>query len=171
MSPTSTSAGCSIANATVRAIASGVIAMRSIRPVIADFTSVSVMEFARSVRTNPGEMPVTRSELPARDRAHGIFRTSIHSLKRHDLEPRRRDDVHDVTGALPPEHREGCRDAIQDAIRSRLRGDGWYVDRTRGSHEQWRHAFKPGVVTIAGKDSETPPPGTWASIEKQAGWR
>jgi predicted RNA binding protein YcfA (HicA-like mRNA interferase family) len=55
-------------------------------------------------------------------------------------------------------------------IRKRLRAESWFIDRTRGSHEQWRHPAKLGIVTIAGKDGQTPPPGTWASIRKQAGW-
>ena len=32
--------------------------------------------------------------------------------------------------------------------------DGWYLDRTRGSHRQYRHDQKKGVVTIAGKPSD-----------------
>ena len=28
--------------------------------------------------------------------------------------------------------------------------DGWYLDRTRGSHRQYRHDQKKGVVTIGG---------------------
>ena len=32
--------------------------------------------------------------------------------------------------------------------------DGWYLDRTRGSHRQYRHDQKKGVVTIAGKPND-----------------
>jgi len=32
--------------------------------------------------------------------------------------------------------------------------DGWYLDRTRGSHRQYRHDQKKGVATIAGKPSD-----------------
>ena len=37
--------------------------------------------------------------------------------------------------------------------------DGWYLDRTRGSHRQYRHDQKKGVVTIAGKPSDDLAPG------------
>ena len=47
--------------------------------------------------------------------------------------------------------------------------DGWYLDRTRGSHRQYKHPIKPGRVTIAGKPSDDLAPGTRNSIMKQAG--
>jgi len=47
--------------------------------------------------------------------------------------------------------------------------DGWYLDCVTGSHRQFRHAAKPGTITIAGKPSDTLPPGTEKSILKQAG--
>lgn len=51
-----------------------------------------------------------------------------------------------------------------------LEADGWVMDRQVGSHRQYRHATKPGTVTVAthtlGKDVK---PGTLASIWKQAG--
>jgi predicted RNA binding protein YcfA (HicA-like mRNA interferase family) len=47
--------------------------------------------------------------------------------------------------------------------------DGWYLDRTRGSHRQYRHDQKKGVVTIEGKPSDDLAPGTQNSILKQAG--
>ena len=47
--------------------------------------------------------------------------------------------------------------------------DGWYLARTRGSHRQYRHPTKPGLVTIAGNSSDTLHPKTWASIIRQAG--
>jgi len=46
---------------------------------------------------------------------------------------------------------------------------GWTLARTRGSHRQYRHPQRPGLVTIAGKPSDTLQPKTWASIMKQAG--
>jgi predicted RNA binding protein YcfA (HicA-like mRNA interferase family) len=53
-----------------------------------------------------------------------------------------------------------------------LEEDGWRLDRQVGSHRQYRHATKPGTVTVAthslGKDVK---PGTLASIWKQAGLR
>jgi predicted RNase H-like HicB family nuclease len=32
-----------------------------------------------------------------------------------------------------------------------LEQDGWYLDRTRGSHRQYKHSTKPGLVTVPGK--------------------
>ena len=57
---------------------------------------------------------------------------------------------------------------VRDAIRA-VERDGWQWVATRGSHRQYRHAAKPGKVTIAGKLSQDLPPGTWNSIVKQAG--
>lgn len=50
-----------------------------------------------------------------------------------------------------------------------LRGDGWVLMRTRGSHRPFRHPSKPGLVTVAGKASDTLQPGTEASILRQSG--
>jgi predicted RNA binding protein YcfA (HicA-like mRNA interferase family) len=50
-----------------------------------------------------------------------------------------------------------------------LEKDGWEQARMRGSHRQYRHPDKRGVVTVAGKASADIPPGTLASIFKQAG--
>jgi len=50
-----------------------------------------------------------------------------------------------------------------------LEDDGWRLARTRGSHRQYRHATKPGTVTVAGKPSLDIPPGTLNAILKQAG--
>ncbi|MGB5962727.1 MAG: type II toxin-antitoxin system HicA family toxin [Coleofasciculaceae cyanobacterium] len=46
--------------------------------------------------------------------------------------------------------------------------DGWYLARTRGSHCQFKHPTKSGLVTIAGKLSNDLAPGTLNSILKQA---
>ena len=56
---------------------------------------------------------------------------------------------------------------VRDAIRL-VEREGWSLVRTRGSHRQYRHPNKRGTVTIAGKASDDLPPGTWASIMKQA---
>ena len=40
-------------------------------------------------------------------------------------------------------------------IISRLKADGWYLARQRGSHRQFKHPTKRGTVTINGKMSET----------------
>jgi predicted RNA binding protein YcfA (HicA-like mRNA interferase family) len=50
-----------------------------------------------------------------------------------------------------------------------LEGDGWRLARTRGSHRQYKHASKPGTVTVAGKPSLDIPPGTLNAILKQTG--
>jgi predicted RNA binding protein YcfA (HicA-like mRNA interferase family) len=47
--------------------------------------------------------------------------------------------------------------------------DGWYLDRTRGSHRQYKHPIKRGLVTVAGKPGDDLAPGTLNSILKQAG--
>ena len=46
---------------------------------------------------------------------------------------------------------------------------GWYLARTKGSHRQFKHATRPGTVTVSGKASVDVPPGTLNSIMKQAG--
>lgn len=50
-----------------------------------------------------------------------------------------------------------------------LKDDGWRVVRTRGSHRQLRHPAKPGLVTVAGNPGTEMPPGTLASVLRQAG--
>jgi predicted RNA binding protein YcfA (HicA-like mRNA interferase family) len=46
--------------------------------------------------------------------------------------------------------------------------DSWYLARTRGSHRQFKHPTKSGLVTVAGKPSDDIAPGTLNSILKQA---
>ena len=50
-----------------------------------------------------------------------------------------------------------------------LEQDGWFLARTRGSHRQYRHPTKRGLVTIPGKPGDDLAPGTLSSILKQAG--
>ena len=50
-----------------------------------------------------------------------------------------------------------------------LKQDGWYLDRTKGSHMQYRHPMKKGLVTVAGKPGDDLAPGTLNSILRQAG--
>ncbi len=57
---------------------------------------------------------------------------------------------------------------VREAIQL-IENDGWYLDRTRGSHRQYKHRAKPGLVTIAGKPGDDLAPGTKNSILKQAG--
>lgn len=47
--------------------------------------------------------------------------------------------------------------------------DGWYLARTRGSHRQYKHERKTGLVTVPGKPGDDLAPGTQNSILKQAG--
>jgi predicted RNA binding protein YcfA (HicA-like mRNA interferase family) len=57
---------------------------------------------------------------------------------------------------------------VRDIIK-RLREDGWYLDRTEGSHRQFRHPTKPGQVTVAGRPGVDLPRKTVKSIWQQAG--
>jgi len=50
-----------------------------------------------------------------------------------------------------------------------LEEDGWVLSRTRGSHRQYSHPRKPGVVTVPGKPGDELPKGTLGSVLKQAG--
>jgi predicted RNA binding protein YcfA (HicA-like mRNA interferase family) len=47
--------------------------------------------------------------------------------------------------------------------------DGWYLDRQKGSHRQYKHTTKQGLVTVAGKPSDELHPKTRDSILRQAG--
>jgi predicted RNA binding protein YcfA (HicA-like mRNA interferase family) len=57
---------------------------------------------------------------------------------------------------------------IRDVI-GLLERDGWLLVRMKGSHRQYKHLLKRGVVTVAGHPSLDLPPGTLKSIFKQAG--
>ncbi|MST33627.1 addiction module toxin, HicA family [Acidimicrobiaceae bacterium USS-CC1] len=57
---------------------------------------------------------------------------------------------------------------VREVIRMLERG-GWSLDRQRGSHRQFRNPRFPGTVTVSGKPSDEVPPGTLASIMRQAG--
>lgn len=51
----------------------------------------------------------------------------------------------------------------------RLLAQGWVLARTKGSHHQYRHPSKPGLVTVPHPKRDLPI-GTLRSIAKQAGW-
>lgn len=51
-----------------------------------------------------------------------------------------------------------------------LETDGWYLARVKGSHHQFKHSGKPGLVTVKHPDGDIPI-STLHSIERQAGWR
>jgi predicted RNA binding protein YcfA (HicA-like mRNA interferase family) len=57
---------------------------------------------------------------------------------------------------------------VRDVLKM-LEHDRWNLDRTRGSHRQFKHSTKPGLVTVAGKPNDDLGPGTLNSILKQAG--
>jgi len=48
-----------------------------------------------------------------------------------------------------------------------LRGDGWELVRTKGSHHQFKHAIKPGLVTVPHPKRDLPT-GTARAILRQA---
>lgn len=57
---------------------------------------------------------------------------------------------------------------VRDIIRL-IEADGWIFNRQTGSHRQYKHPTKKGVVTVAGKPGDDVRPGTEASIKRQAG--
>jgi predicted RNA binding protein YcfA (HicA-like mRNA interferase family) len=56
---------------------------------------------------------------------------------------------------------------IRDVIKL-IEADGWRLVTTRGSHRQFKHPFKKGRVTIAGKPDLDLHPKTLKSILNQA---
>ena len=57
---------------------------------------------------------------------------------------------------------------VSDLIKM-LKDDGWELSRTEGSHRQFKHSGKKGVVTVSGKPSDDVRKGTLGSILRQAG--
>jgi predicted RNA binding protein YcfA (HicA-like mRNA interferase family) len=57
---------------------------------------------------------------------------------------------------------------VRDVIRL-LEEDGWLLVRTRGSHRQYKHPVKLGLVTVPGKPGDDLATGTLHSVLKQAG--
>ena len=57
---------------------------------------------------------------------------------------------------------------VRDILK-KLANDGWFLARTKGSHRQFKHAEKQGLVTVAGHPRDDLAPGTQNSILKQAG--
>jgi predicted RNA binding protein YcfA (HicA-like mRNA interferase family) len=73
-------------------------------------------------------------------------------------------------GRLGPLPAERCRLRVKVPEMLRLiEEDGWVLSRTRGSHRQYKHPSKPGLVTIPGKPGKDLPVGLRRSILKQAG--
>jgi predicted RNA binding protein YcfA (HicA-like mRNA interferase family) len=52
-----------------------------------------------------------------------------------------------------------------------LKEDGWYLVRIKGSHRQFKHPQKRGLVTVSGKPSDEVKKGTLSSVLRQAGLR
>lgn len=50
-----------------------------------------------------------------------------------------------------------------------IENDGWYFIRQKGSHCQYKHSTKKGLVTIAGSNNDDLAIGTQKNILKQAG--
>jgi len=57
---------------------------------------------------------------------------------------------------------------VRDVVRM-LEDDGWFQVRTRGSHRQFKHPTKRGLVTVPGKPGDDLAVGTLNSVLKQAG--
>jgi predicted RNA binding protein YcfA (HicA-like mRNA interferase family) len=55
--------------------------------------------------------------------------------------------VEAIDGAQRTRQHHGMK--VRDAIKL-IESDGWYLARTRGSHRQFKHPKKRGLVTIAG---------------------
>jgi predicted RNA binding protein YcfA (HicA-like mRNA interferase family) len=51
-----------------------------------------------------------------------------------------------------------------------LEADGWQLARVRGSHHQFKHPDRQGLVTVKHPDPDIPK-GTLANIKRQAGWK
>ena len=52
-----------------------------------------------------------------------------------------------------------------------LEREGWYIDRQRGTHRQFKHPTKNGTVTVNQRPNETLNQHVLNSIFKQAEWK
>ena len=57
---------------------------------------------------------------------------------------------------------------IKEVIK-KIEKDGWYLVRIKGSHRQYKHPNKKGLVTISGHLRDDLAKGTLNSILKQSG--
>ena len=57
---------------------------------------------------------------------------------------------------------------VRDMLK-KISDDGWVLARTKGSHRQYKHPTKKGLVTVAGHPGDDLAPGTQNSILKQSG--
>ncbi len=56
----------------------------------------------------------------------------------------------------------------RDVIK-RMQAEGWRLVRTKGSHRQYKHPERAGLVTVPHPKKDLPA-GTVRAIYKQAGW-
>ena len=68
----------------------------------------------------------------------------------------------------PPPYAHNMRMKARDVIAA-LEADGWREVRTKGSHRQFKHPTKPGLVTLAVHGGRDVPRRDLASIERQSG--
>jgi predicted RNA binding protein YcfA (HicA-like mRNA interferase family) len=66
---------------------------------------------------------------------------------------------------MPEEH---GRVKVKEVIKM-IEQDGWFMVRRKGSHRQYKHNYKKGLVTIAGHLNDDLAKGTLNSIFKQSG--
>ena len=66
--------------------------------------------------------------------------------------------------------RDSCEAMASADIIKKLKKDGWELVQIKGDHHHFKHAPKPGFVTVPHPTKDVPI-GTLVSIEKQAGWR
>jgi len=57
---------------------------------------------------------------------------------------------------------------VREVIRL-LEANGWRLDRTKGSHRQFKHPTNPNVVTVPGKEPDDIPTGTLHNILRKSG--
>jgi predicted RNA binding protein YcfA (HicA-like mRNA interferase family) len=55
---------------------------------------------------------------------------------------------------------------VREVIK-KLQDDGWYLDRTTGSHRVFKHPTKPGIAVVAGKLGVDMPIGTLKNFWRQ----
>ncbi|MGA7495432.1 MAG: type II toxin-antitoxin system HicA family toxin [Isosphaeraceae bacterium] len=67
-----------------------------------------------------------------------------------------------------PDSALGAAVTVREVIKL-IEADGWYLDRQRSSHRQFKHPTKPGLVTVAGHPPKVLAPKTLRSILRQAG--
>jgi len=63
---------------------------------------------------------------------------------------------------MPPRYK------VRDVVKL-IEADGWFRVRVKGSHVQYKHPSKRGLVTIPGRPGDPVSPGTFNSVLKQAG--